>query len=48
MSVSDIKLYAANFLALGVTMTEIEVRLKILLLLIKIGYTVARWVNIKK
>lgn len=48
MSISDIKLYIANFLALGVTMTEIEVRLKILLLLITIGYTVARWINIKK
>lgn len=48
MSISDIKLYIANFLALGVTMTEIEVKLKILLLLITIGYTVARWINIKK
>lgn len=49
MSLSDIKLYAMNAGALGVTtFTQIEDGLKILLLLITIGYTISKWVNIKR
>lgn len=49
MSISDIKLYALNAGALGVTtFTHIEDGLKILLLLITIGYTISKWINIKK
>ena len=43
------KLYAMNAGALGVTtFTQIEDGLKVLLLLITIGYTISKWVNIKK
>ena len=49
MSLSDIKLYAMNAGTLGITtFTHIEDGLKILLLLITIGYTISKWVNIKK
>lgn len=49
MSISDIKLYTLNAGALGVTtFTHIEDGLKILLLLITIGYTISKWINIKK
>ena len=49
MSLSDIKLYVMNAGALGVTtFTQIEDGLKILLLVITIGYTVSKWINIKK
>jgi hypothetical protein len=49
MSISDIKLYAMSAGTLGVTtFTQIEDGLKILLLLITIGYTISKWVNIKK
>ena len=49
MSLSDIKLYAMNAGELGVTtFTQIEDGLKILLLLITIGYTISKWINIKK
>ena len=49
MTLSDMKLYAMNVGALGVTtFTQIEDGLKILLLLITIGYTISKWVNIKK
>ncbi len=49
MSLSDMKLYAMNAGALGITtFTHIEDGLKILLLLITIGYTISKWVNIKK
>ena len=49
MSLSDIKLYAMSAGTLSVTtFTQIEDGLKILLLLITIGYTISKWVNIKK
>jgi hypothetical protein len=49
MSLSDMKLYAMNASALGITtFTHIEDGLKILLLLITIGYTISKWINIKK
>ncbi len=49
MSLSDIKLYAMNAGALGVTtLTQLETPLKILLLIITIGYTISKWVELKK
>ena len=49
MSLSDIKLYAANAGALGVTtLTQLETPLKIFLLIVTIGYTISKWVELKK
>ncbi len=49
MSLSDIKLYAMNGGALGVTtFTQIEDWLKIILLVVTIGYTIAKWSKIKE
>ena len=49
MSISDIRLYVMNAGALGVTtFTQIEDGLKIFLLVITIGYTISKWINIKK
>jgi len=48
MGISDIRLYVANIVTLGLTMTEIEISLKIILLLVTIGYTLSRWINLKK
>jgi len=48
MSFSDLKLYTINSLTLGVTMMNIEVWLKIILLLVTIGYTLNKWVECKK
>jgi len=48
MSLSDIKLYAMNGGALGVTtFTQIEDWLKIILLVVTIGYTIAKWSKVK-
>ncbi len=45
----DIKLYMANMLTLSVTtFTNIEMGLKIVLLLVTIGYTINKWLEIKK
>lgn len=49
MTLSDIKLYTVNAGTLGITtFTQIEDGLKILLLAITIGYTISKWVNIKR
>ena len=49
MNLSELRLYVINGSTLGVTtFTQIENSLKILLLLVTIGYTVAKWKDIKK
>jgi hypothetical protein len=49
MSITDIKIYAMNAGALGVTtFTQIEDGLKIFLLIVTIGYTISKWVELKK
>ena len=44
----DFKVLGTNAIALGLSMTHIEVGLKVLLLLISIGYTVTKWVKLKE
>jgi len=46
MVVTDIKLYAINAGSLMLSMTNIEPILKILLLLVTIGYTIHRWLEL--
>ena len=49
MNLNELRLYAINGSTLGVTtFTQIEDGLKIILLLVTIGYTVAKWKDIKK
>lgn len=49
MSLSDIKLYIMNGSTLGVTtFTQIEDWLKIILLVVTIGYTIAKWSKVKE
>jgi len=48
MLAQDIKLYAINLATMAVTMTNIEVYLKILLLTVTIGYTLSKWVKLKE
>ena len=43
MNINDIKILGINSLVLGVYMTEIDIVLKIVLLLVSIGYTVHKW-----
>jgi hypothetical protein len=44
---ADIKLYAINAISLAVSMTNIEPVLKILLLMVTIGYTVNKWYHLR-
>ena len=48
MNMGDVKLYALNLTAFSVSMTGIEDYLKVLLLLVSIGYTLSKWVGLKK
>ena len=49
MDIQNLKLYLINGSTLGVTtLTDIEMGLKVLLLIVTIGYTVTKWVQLKK
>ena len=49
MSLNELRLYIINGSTLGITtFTQIENSLKIVLLLVTIGYTIAKWKDIKK
>ena len=43
MNFNDIKILGVNSVVLGVSMTQIDIVLKILLLLVSIGYTIHKW-----
>jgi len=48
MTLGDFKLYVINTTALGITtFAEIEMSLKVLLLLVTIGYTINKWIKLK-
>ena len=47
VSMADMKLYGLNAMTLSVTtFSDLEMSLKILLLLISIGYTISRWIKL--
>jgi hypothetical protein len=48
MNLGDIKLYTLSIGTMAITMTQIDNYLKILLLLITIGYTLHKWIHLKK
>tara|TARA_R110000868_G_scaffold335935_1_gene596809 strand:- start:549 stop:737 length:189 start_codon:yes stop_codon:yes gene_type:complete len=49
MDIQQMKLYIINASTLGVTtFTNIEMGLKILLLIVTIGYTIDKWIKLKK
>jgi len=49
MSVSDVKMYSMSIGALGISMlNQVEDWLKIILLVVTIGYTLSKWIKLKK
>ncbi len=48
MTVGDIKLYSLNLSTMAISMTEIDDMMKMVLLLITIGYTLHKWIHLKK
>lgn len=48
MNLGDIKIFMLNTFTLSLTsLTNLEMGLKIILLIVSIGYTVVRWINLK-
>lgn len=48
MNFTDLKIYFYNTIALAVSMLEVELGLKIILLICTIGYTISRWIHNEK
>jgi hypothetical protein len=48
MNFTDLKIYFYNTMALGISMTDVELMLKIVLLVCTIGYTISRWIDNEK
>ena len=48
MGIGDIKLYTINAGAFIVSMSDIDVALKLTLLVVSIGYTVQKWYYLNK
>lgn len=46
MDVQDLKIYIVNSASLIISLSNIEMTLKIILLLASIGYTVTKWIEI--
>ena len=45
---NEMKIVLINVTTLGISFSDMEMSLKILLLLVTIGYTVHKWITIKK
>jgi len=43
MTHEDLKVYALNAVTFSVSMSQVELYLKIFLLIVSIGYTIQRW-----
>lgn len=43
MSLTDLKIYGLNVTTLGISFTDIDLILKIVLVLVSIGYTIHKW-----
>jgi hypothetical protein len=43
----DLKLYLLNAFAMIISFTEVDMFLKLLLLVVSIGYTVNKWYNLR-
>ena len=48
MDLQDLKLYLVNSLSLIISLSNIEMTLKIILLLASIGYTITKWIELYK
>ncbi len=47
MDIQDIKLYFINLATMAITLTQIEIFLKIILLMVTIGNTLSKWHEIR-
>lgn len=48
MNLTDLKIYGLNLSAFAISFTQVENTLKILLLIVSIGYTIQKWHEFRK
>ena len=48
MNITDLKIYGLNFGALAISLTDLEIVLKIMVLLGTLGYTLHKWYLMNK
>lgn len=48
MNLTDLKIYGLNLSAFAISFTQVENTLKILLLVVTIGYTIQKWYEVRK
>jgi hypothetical protein len=46
MDFQDLKIYALNGVSLAISFSNVEMILKIILLLLSIGYTISKWYEV--
>ena len=45
---SDLKVYLLNILSFAVSFSDLDMALKFILLVVSIGYTIERWIKLRK
>lgn len=48
MNLTDLKIYGLNLSAFAISFTQVENTLKILLLVVSIGYTIQKWKEVRE
>ena len=48
MNLTDLKIYGLNLSAFAISFTQVENTLKILLLVVSIGYTIQQWKEVRE
>jgi len=48
MMLSDLKLYLLNILSFAISFSDVDMVLKFILLIVSIGYTIERWIKLRK
>ena len=48
MNYNEVKLWIINMTVITVTFTQIENALKLILLIVSIGYSLNKWINLRK
>jgi len=45
---SDLKVYLLNILSFAISFSDLDMALKFILLVVSIGYTIERWIKLRK
>ena len=48
MNYNEVKLWMINMAVITITFTQIENALKLILLIVSIGYSLNKWINLRK